>query len=119
MLHLRGEGVYLCAQRVQALVRVAQHVLRRPVRRIYGYLRYKAEALRRGDHHLALVIADLPDDNIQQRRLSAAVMAEDADALAGVDREGQTVQYIFSDLEGFYQRAYGYVYHVFPVLNSL
>ena len=113
-LHHLRQLIHSAAETVEMPVRVAQHVLCRPVLGIDRDLGYEAETLARSDHDLALVAADLAHEYAEECGLAAAVVAEYAHALPGVDGEAEPVEYIFAELEGFYQRVYGYIYHNDP-----
>ena len=65
-------------------------------------MRDEAHALAGRDGNLALVRAQLARQNTEERRLSAAVVAENADALPLGDGEAEPVENVPADLKGFY-----------------
>ena len=121
MLHFPRKLVDTRAYAVQLPVGVAQDVLGRPAVGVDGYLGDEADTLARRGHHLALVIAERAREYAEKRGLAAAVMAEYAHALAGVDRKAQPVKYVFPYFKGFYKLVYRYVYHrmLLGVLRNL
>ena len=119
VLHLPGELVEPRGDLIQAALRVAQHVLGRPAVGEDGDLGDQPDPLTRRDGGLALVRALETAEDAEERRLAAAVGPEDADMLAGVDREGEPVEYFFAYLEGFFEVLYVDVYHgVIPLPRS-
>ena len=112
VLHRARQVVNAAGYVVKPPVRVAQHILHRPPLGVDRYLRDETEALARRDHHFALVIVQLAREYAEERRLAAAVVAENAHALPGVHRKAQPVQYILAYLEGLDQRADRNVYHL-------
>ena len=111
MLHFRGQILEPGADGVQPPVGVAQHILGRPAVGENGDLGDEPDPLARRDRGRSLVCALLAAEDAEERRLAAAVRTEDADMLAGVDREGQPVEYFFADLKGFFEVFYRNVDH--------
>ena len=102
-LHHQRQFVHPVADGVETAVGVLQHVLGGPALRIDRDLGDQAHPFGRRDHDLTLVAGELTGENAEEGGLAAAVVAQYAHPFAGIDGEGQAVQYVFAKLKGFYQ----------------
>ena len=110
MLHFMRKLIKACANGIKLTVSILKDVLGRPSVRVDGYLRDKPEALSGGYGHRALVVVYLARE-YAERGLSAAVMAENADALTLGNVEAEPVKYVFTQFKGLYKSVDGYVCH--------
>ena len=89
--HAHRERSELFLDRIQRAVRVAQHVLGRPVLRVDRDLGDEPQPSSGGDADLAGVRQQLAAQKPEERGFAAAVAAEDPDALPGVHVERDAV----------------------------
>ena len=95
MLHLLFHGKQLPIGR-------AQHVLHRVASRIDRDLGDQADLPARSEDDDPVVRLQLAREQAEEGGLAAAVAAHDADALPGLDLEGQAVEKDLADLKGFF-----------------
>ena len=112
-LHTLGQLVHPRGDGVEPPKGVAQHLPGRPALGVDRDLGDQAETPARRDGDVPVVAAQLAREDAEQRRLPAAVVAEDADALALGDGEGEPVEDVPADLKGLDQIVYGNVSHIF------
>ena len=90
--HVFFHGTQAGAQLLDVFKRLPQHLAHRQLGRHVGQLLQKADAAAAGNGHLPAVIGQQPGKHLEKRRLAAAVGADDAGPLAGLQLKGQIPQ---------------------------
>ena len=109
--HGGGQGLHLRGQLLVTGEGGVQHVLHCVAHREHGDLGDEPQAAAPGDDHLPLVGLQLPGEDAEEGGLAGAVAAQQPHPLPGLHLEGDAVQYVVSDLKGFFDSVDADVYH--------
>ena len=111
VLHFMRKLVKARAYGIKLTVSILKDVFCSPPVGIDGDLRNKPQSLAGGYGHRTLVVIYLAGQYAEERGLSAAVMAENADTLTLGNVEAEPVKYVFTQFKGLYKSVDGYVCH--------